>query len=266
MTARPWMPLYIPDYLADTGHLSTIEHGAYLLLIMHYWQNRGLPSDESRLARICRMTPDEWADARETLAGFFDDQWRHKRIDDELSTAERRYEVRKNASDMGHKKRWGVVRDETPTVCQSDANGMPMACQSDVKNMPMACQPQPQPHLQEEVSISSLRSDICTPKRADRGSRLTEDWSLPSDWWQAAADIGLTATQIDEQAARFRDYWRAVPGAKGRKSDWLATWRNWCRTARDRQGYGSGHHTGGGQGGRPHSAALAAAHSLITGK
>lgn len=29
---------------------------------------------------------------------------------------------------------------------------------------------------------------------------------------------------------RFADYWRAKPGAAGRKLDWLATWRNWVRT------------------------------------
>ncbi|MGR9087307.1 MAG: hypothetical protein ACU841_09570 [Gammaproteobacteria bacterium] len=30
--------------------------------------------------------------------------------------------------------------------------------------------------------------------------------------------------------ARFRDYWIAQPGAKGRKLDWQATWRNWVRS------------------------------------
>lgn len=29
--------------------------------------------------------------------------------------------------------------------------------------------------------------------------------------------------------AEFVDYWRAVPGAKGVKLDWPATWRNWIR-------------------------------------
>jgi hypothetical protein len=33
---------------------------------------------------------------------------------------------------------------------------------------------------------------------------------------------------------KFRDYWRAKPGAGGRKLDWDATWRNWCRNAEDR--------------------------------
>lgn len=88
MAALPYMPLYIADYLADAAHLSTIEHGAYLLLIMTYWQ-RGepLPSDDKKLSRIVRMTPDEWADARETLAEFFHDDgttWTHINVEAEL--------------------------------------------------------------------------------------------------------------------------------------------------------------------------------------
>jgi hypothetical protein len=34
----------------------------------------------------------------------------------------------------------------------------------------------------------------------------------------------------------FVDYWRSVPGAKGRKVDWAATWRNWCRREGERIG------------------------------
>lgn len=64
---RPWMPLYVAEYLADTGHLSAAEHGAYLLLIMHYWQKDGLPEDERQIARISRLTPAEWAESRDTL-------------------------------------------------------------------------------------------------------------------------------------------------------------------------------------------------------
>lgn len=40
----------------------------------------------------------------------------------------------------------------------------------------------------------------------------------------------------DLTAAKFRDYWRAVPGAKGTKLDWLATWRNFVRNEFVRRG------------------------------
>lgn len=84
------MPLYVADYLADTSHFSAAEHGAYLLLIMHYWQTGGLPGDDdARMARIARMTADEWAAARPVIATKFSPSWRHARIDGELEEAER---------------------------------------------------------------------------------------------------------------------------------------------------------------------------------
>lgn len=86
---RPWMPLYPADYLADTGHLSVAEHGAYMLLIMHYWVNEGLPTDDRLLARIARMTPQQWKAARPAISGFFDEDWKHKRIEFELTEAAR---------------------------------------------------------------------------------------------------------------------------------------------------------------------------------
>lgn len=49
---------------------------------------------------------------------------------------------------------------------------------------------------------------------------------LPDDWHPRAED-GLDNLEL----AKFRDYWRAVPGQKGTKLDWDATWRNWLRTA-----------------------------------
>ena len=43
------------------------------------------------------------------------------------------------------------------------------------------------------------------------------------------ADLDWEATHALSVFEKFRDYWIAQPGVKGRKSDWLATWRNWCR-------------------------------------
>jgi uncharacterized protein YdaU (DUF1376 family) len=89
MAAIPFMPLYVADYMSDAAHLSTLEHGAYLLLIMTYWQ-RGekLPNDDKKLARICRLGPREWARIKPSISEFFEvdcSSWSHSRIERELA-------------------------------------------------------------------------------------------------------------------------------------------------------------------------------------
>lgn len=72
------------------------------------------------------------------------------------------------------------------------------------------------------------------PLGAARASRLPDEWvPNPADFLKALDLIGAerAATELD----KFRDYWRAVPGAKGRKLDWPATYRNWIRTAAERK-------------------------------
>lgn len=81
------MPLYIGDYLADTMQLSTVEHGAYLLLLMAYWKNRG-PVDEKAIPVICRMSLSEFSAIRSAIEPFFQVEngnlWRNKRADAEI--------------------------------------------------------------------------------------------------------------------------------------------------------------------------------------
>ena len=97
MAAIPYMPLYVADYMADAGHLSTTEHGAYLLLIMNYWQRGSAfraPDQRAlnvRLANVVRMSSSEWVRSGPVLAEFFQISledgvtWSHKRIESELS-------------------------------------------------------------------------------------------------------------------------------------------------------------------------------------
>lgn len=85
MSTRPWMPLYIADYRADTAHLSAAQHGAYLLLIMHYWSTGALPDDDTQLARIACMTAGEWRKSRPVVQALFTDGWKHKRVEFELT-------------------------------------------------------------------------------------------------------------------------------------------------------------------------------------
>lgn len=64
------------------------------------------------------------------------------------------------------------------------------------------------------------------PSASRRGVRLPDGWRPADDDVAFAAGLGLDP---DETAAEFRDYWQAVPGARGVKLDWSATFRNSCR-------------------------------------
>src|ERR1019366_2083805 len=114
MTSRPWMPFYFSDYLADTGHLSTTEHGAYLLLIAHYWAHGGLPDDEAVIARITRMTARQWSSSRDHLRSLFGDNWRHKRVDHELAQALEKSRINSANAKRRHSERTaGTERTHT---------------------------------------------------------------------------------------------------------------------------------------------------------
>jgi uncharacterized protein YdaU (DUF1376 family) len=85
------MPLFVADFLQDTSHLSTLESGAYLLLLMGAW-TRGaeLPDDDMTLARLARLSSAKWRSIRGTLAPFFligNGKWIQKRLASEYAHA-----------------------------------------------------------------------------------------------------------------------------------------------------------------------------------
>ncbi len=85
--------------------------------------------------------------------------------------------------------------------------------------------------LPTEVLISKVVTPLAPQGGRTRGSRLDSDWQLPADWhtWARTNFPASNDDQVADQAAQFRDYWIAKPGAQACKLDWEATWRNWCR-------------------------------------
>lgn len=86
MAALPYMQLYVADYLADTAHLTTEEHGAYLLLLFNYWQT-GKPLRAERLSAVTRLSNERWQDVEKTLSDFFylqDGLWINDRVERDL--------------------------------------------------------------------------------------------------------------------------------------------------------------------------------------
>ena len=86
MAEFPAMPLWTDAYLADTRHLTTHQHGAYLLLLMSAWRSPdcNLPNDDKMLARMAGMNVGMWRQCRDTIMEFWtlgdDGKWYQKRL------------------------------------------------------------------------------------------------------------------------------------------------------------------------------------------
>lgn len=73
MSERPFMQLYVSDFVGDTLSLSTEHIGAYLLLLIALWNAGGsLPADEVKLARVARLTVKRWKKVGSELLPFFE--------------------------------------------------------------------------------------------------------------------------------------------------------------------------------------------------
>lgn len=103
--SEPYLPLYVGDYLKDTGHLTIEQHGAYFLLLMRMWSAGGaLPNDEAKLSRLAGVTQKKfkalWPDLSE-LFQIGEGQITHKRVTLELRKAEALREKRAAAGAKG---------------------------------------------------------------------------------------------------------------------------------------------------------------------
>lgn len=67
-----WYPKDVIAYRLDTRHLTTLEDGAYNLLIDEYMITRQpLPDDDRALARIAKMNMSDWLVMAPTIRAFF---------------------------------------------------------------------------------------------------------------------------------------------------------------------------------------------------
>jgi len=125
MASLPYMQLYVADYLADTYHLTTEEHGAYFLMLMNYWQT-AKPLKYERIPSVIRMDKKRFADIEDNLSEFFiieDGLWIHERIETDLVSV---LDKSKKASESA-KKRW----EKKATNANADTNAKQTQCHKD---------------------------------------------------------------------------------------------------------------------------------------
>lgn len=86
MASLPYMPFFVDAYVLDAGHLTEIEHGAYLRLLCLAWAmpECRVPNDNDWLARKLARSVDVIVSLyRPIISEFFicDEQWIHPRYE-----------------------------------------------------------------------------------------------------------------------------------------------------------------------------------------
>ena len=214
----PYVPFYTSDFLAGTSGMTSSTKGVYITLLCLMYEAEGpLPQKWDTLSRRCGCTLPAFKRAISDL----EDDGKIDVSDDGLwsKKCEKHITQRRERSDSARsaaKKRWEKTEQKQG---KADANASSAQCQ-----------PEPEPEPYKEEAKASLSPTAQKPKNP-RGSRIPENWVLSKDLGDWSLDEGASEDLIRSEASKFLDYWRGVPGAKGRKQDWDATWRNWIRRA-----------------------------------
>jgi uncharacterized protein YdaU (DUF1376 family) len=149
MAQFPSLPLWTDAYLGDTTHLTTLEHGAYLLLLIVAWRSPHcrLPNDDKMLARYTKLTSAKWKTIKPIILEFFEEKdgflYQGRLTDEKCFVNEKSIKQSRAA-----KARWLKTKET------DDATAMPRQCQNDAKPMPP--HPHPSPHLKKNSGKPSV--------------------------------------------------------------------------------------------------------------
>lgn len=119
----------------------------------------------------------------------------------------------KRAKDAARQRKSRASRDVTVTPCDDAGKEIP-----------------PHPHKKHTPPVEAKASTAPTGGRAERGSKIPEDWTPP-----AIEELSPEARKLASQwpaasyraeAEAFRNFWLAETRASSRKSNWNRAWAN----------------------------------------
>jgi len=197
------------------------------LLRVYYRDEKPLPSDELMLKRAIRCAGKRRDSAiRSVLNEFFTleaDGWHNKRADAEIAKANAQAAANREVAERREAARLARLANES----FNDSSTNRPRLQDEVVNLSRL--QTPDSRLQTPLARLT-ESETPRGKRAT-ATRIPEDFELTGPRMDIAVAEGVDPVRT---IAKFIDYWKAASGAKAKKLDWDATWRNWCRSEADR--------------------------------
>jgi len=197
----------IGDYSKKAGRLSMLQHGSYTLLIDACYDREKFPTLEEALEWTWASSAAEIEAVEFVLKKFFkliDGVYVQTRIEEEIAEYHSKAETNKRIALQREANRRANSTNRAQDVDDSPPN-----------HKPLTTNQEPETNNQKTVS-------------KNRGTRLPHDWH-PTEEDTAFCKANRPDLRPSEVARGFYDYWIAIPGAKGCKLDWAATWRNWVR-------------------------------------
>lgn len=133
MADLPCMPFWTDAYLADTQHLTTEEHGAYLLLLFQAWRSHdcSLADDDEMLARQAKVSGARWKAMKPIVMAFWKLDKRRKRwVQKRLKIEREKASVKKAKARNSAASRWNNTE-------KGDANALRTQCYPEPKPEPI---------------------------------------------------------------------------------------------------------------------------------
>ncbi len=214
MAEHPCMPFWTDAYLGDTLHLTTLEHGAYLLLLFTAWRSKEgtLPDDDKLLSRYTKLSLDKWRKIRPVLEGFFSIEngiWSQGRLLDERKA---NLDFRKSQSQKG-KARHLKNKETTPAPAQPSVS-------------PASAYPKPIPKVEESKQESFLETPREKPTETNNDNPPWYEGKLiklnRKDFEKWLAVYGGTYDQFFDYL-NDRDKWLFAQSPEKRKNWFMST-------------------------------------------
>lgn len=139
--------------------------------------------------------------------------------------------ARSEAGKRGAAARWGKTAAQSASAAETAGGDSNLPSDATMANGKSCPEPEPEPEVTKKTSSSSKR-----------GTRIPDGFAINDGMaaWCQREYPNLSRYQAEAITAEFVDYWRGVPGAKGTKLDWEATWRNRMRAKLGDPADGSG--------------------------
>lgn len=138
------MPFWTDAYLADTIHLTTEQHGAYLLLLFQAWRSHdcSLADDDDMLALQAKLSASKWRQIKPAVMAFWTLDKRRKRwVQKRLKIEREKATVKKAKARDSAASRWKEKE-------KGDANALRSQCY-----------PEPKPEPIEKTIVFSQSAD-----------------------------------------------------------------------------------------------------------